>query len=144
VILPDVNVLVSAFRVESEGHEQYRRWLTRLVAGADVLALHDAVLAGFLRVVTNARIITPPAPTPLAVAFLERLTGARRVHWLPSAPSTWTHLAELVADDRAIAANLVPDAHLAAVCLAHGAALATADRGFARYPGLRWFDPIRS
>ncbi|MGN6200410.1 PIN domain-containing protein [Humibacter sp.] len=39
------------------------------------------------------------------------------------------------------ARNLVPDAYFAAMCLAHGARLATADRGFARFAGLDWFDP---
>lgn len=37
--------------------------------------------------------------------------------------------------------NLVPDAYLAAVAISHGALLASNDRGFARFPGLRWFDP---
>jgi len=41
----------------------------------------------------------------------------------------------------AISGTLVPDAHLAAVALTHGCRLATADRGFARFPGLDWFDP---
>ncbi|MDQ3642021.1 MAG: hypothetical protein M3450_11325 [Actinomycetota bacterium] len=35
----------------------------------------------------------------------------------------------------------MPDAHLAAVAVAHGCRLATADRGFARFPALDWFDP---
>lgn len=41
MILPDVNVLVYAFRREAEHHERYADWLARLVAGADELALHD-------------------------------------------------------------------------------------------------------
>lgn len=43
--------------------------------------------------------------------------------------------------EAAISGNLVPDAYLAAVALAHGCRVATADRGFARFPGLDWFDP---
>jgi uncharacterized protein len=36
----------------------------------------------------------------------------------------------------------VPDAHLAAIAVEHGATIATRDRGFARFPGLRWIDPL--
>jgi predicted nucleic acid-binding protein len=53
----------------------------------------------------------------------------------------WTMLEGLVKQDRQIRANLVPDAYLAATALSHNARVATRDRGFARYPGLRWFDP---
>lgn len=34
----------------------------------------------------------------------------------------------------------IPDAWLAALALEHRATLVTADRGFARYPGLPWRD----
>ena len=34
--------------------------------------------------------------------------------------------------------NLVPDAYLAALALEQGAELVTLDRGFGRYPRLRW------
>ncbi len=51
-------------------------------------------------------------------------------------------LERLVADDPQVRANLVPDAYLAAVAITHNARIATRDRGFARFPGLRWFDPV--
>jgi predicted nucleic acid-binding protein len=34
------------------------------------------------------------------------------------------------------------DAHLAALALEHGAAVATTDRDFRRFPGLRVIDPV--
>ena len=54
----------------------------------------------------------------------------------------WTILRGLLRDADA-RANLVPDAHLAAIAIANGATVATRDRGFARFPGLRWMDPLR-
>lgn len=36
----------------------------------------------------------------------------------------------------------VPDAHLAALAIEHGLTLCTADRGFGRFPGLRWESPL--
>ena len=68
MILPDVHVLVYAYRREAEDHDAYAAWLTALVAGQDELALVDHCRTGFLRIVTNPRIFADPAPTPEALA----------------------------------------------------------------------------
>ena len=141
MILPDVNVLVYAFRREAEGHARYAAWLADVVAGADELALHDHALLGVVRIVTNPRIMPKPAPISLAMEFVAQLQAANRARWLPAGPASWRRLGELTDQDRAITANLVPDAYLAALALTHGCRIATADRGFARFPGLDWFDP---
>ncbi len=112
-----------------------------MVAGADELALHDHALLGVVRIVTNPRIMPKPAPISLAMEFVAQLQAANRARWLPAGPASWRRLGELTDHDRAITANLVPDAHLAALALTHGCRIATADRGFARFPGLDWFDP---
>ena len=39
-------------------------------------------------------------------------------------------------------ANLVPDAHLAALAIEHGLLLCSADGDFARFPDLRWENPL--
>lgn len=138
MILPDVNVLVYAFRREASGHERYAAWLAAVVGGDDELALHDSSLSGFVRIVTNPRVVATPAPTQVALDFVARLRTARRSRWLGAGDLSWARLARLVQADRG---NLVPDAHLAALAIAHGCRVATADRGFARFPGLDWFDP---
>ncbi len=58
--------------------------------------------------------------------------------------SVWANFAVLVNDDTQLRGNLLPDAWLAALAKAHGCRLATADRGFARFAGLDWFDPARA
>ena len=142
MILPDVNVLVYAFRAEARQHEAYAGWLTGLINGADEFALHDPVLSGFVRVVTHPRVFTEPAPASAALGFVGVLRTAARARWIPSGHESWEVLGRFAEGDKAIRANLVPDAHLAATAVAHGARLATADRGFARFPGLRFFDPV--
>lgn len=143
MILPDVNVLVYAFREGAAGHPEYSEWLTDLVNGSDDLALLDTVLTGFVRVVTNRRIADPPAPVPRALEFVRDLRTARRACWLVPGDAVWERLGELT-QDRAVSGNWIPDAYIAATAIANGARLATADRGFARFPGLRWFDPVDS
>lgn len=144
MILTDVNVLVYAFRREASQHDVYAAWLRGAVAGAEEIALHDPVMSGFVRIVTNPRFLADPAPTAAALAFIDRLRGANRARWVPAGNSPWKVLRSWADEDTGIRGNLVPDAHLAATAVAHGCRLATADRGFARYPGLAWFDPART
>ena len=40
--------------------------------------------------------------------------------------------------------DLVTDAHLAALTLEHGGVLHTTDRDFARFPDLRWINPLQN
>ncbi|MGH3537378.1 MAG: PIN domain-containing protein [Pseudonocardiaceae bacterium] len=72
---------------------------------------------------------------------MESPRRAQRARWLPSSDAAWTELERLVEQDRGLRGNLVPDALLAALARAHGCRIATADRSFARFPGVRTFDP---
>ena len=141
MILPDVNVLVYAYRREAVDHEAYAAWLTAVVAGQDELALVDHCFTRFLRIVTNPRIFSDPAPTAEALAFVDRLRRAGRGRPVTATRATWEVFTGHVSRDRGIRGNLVPDAYLAALAISHGCRLATADRGVARYEGLEFFDP---
>lgn len=142
MIVPDVNVLVYAYRREAEHHAAYAAWLAEVVAGAEDLGLLDTVLVGFVRVVTNPRVFADPAPTADALAMVDALRGSPSARSLGASDASWSRLASLAAQDVSLRGNLVPDAHLATTAMVHGARVATADRGFARFPGLRWFDPV--
>ena len=140
MILPDVNVLVFAYRRESPRHRAYAEWLSQ-VRQSDEVALLDVVLAGFVRIVTHPRIYADPAPTDHALSFVELLRRGPRARELGPTAAAWRELAGIAAADRAVRGNLVPDAFLAATARAHGCRVATADRGFARFDGVDWFDP---
>jgi toxin-antitoxin system PIN domain toxin len=141
VIVPDVNVLVYAFHRDATKHEQYAEWLADVVAGPEELGLVEAALTGFLRVVTHPRIYADPAPSIEALAFVTALRGGGQARTLAATDATWQHFADIATADRQVRGALVPDAWLAAMARSHGGRLATADRGFARFAGLRWFDP---
>jgi toxin-antitoxin system PIN domain toxin len=142
VIVPDVNVLVYAHHRDAATHEQYAEWLADVVAGADELGLVEAALTGFLRVVTHPRVFADPATSSQALAFVTALRGGKQARTLAATEATWQHFADIAAADRQVRGTLVPDAWLAAMARSHGGRLATADRGFARFAGLRWFDPV--
>ncbi len=141
MILPDVNVLVYAQRRDMPGHEQYRAWLEAALNGDEPVALVGPVASGFLRVVTNRRIFVTPTPLASAVANLETMLTAPAAV-TPDLPGGGVRA--LIAQCRAgeASGDLVSDAYLAAVASALGAELISADRDFARFPGLRWRRPL--
>lgn len=143
MILPDVNILVHAFREDSPHFARCSRWLEDVVNGRDDLGLSEMVLLGVIRIVTNPRVFVKSTAPPDALQFIRGLREAPRARRVAATPGTWTAFADLVSGDARIRGNLVPDAWLAALALSHGAQLATADRGFARYPGLGLIDPTQ-
>ena len=112
IVLPDVNVLVYAFRRESSLHERYAAWLAELLGGAHEVAVTEATLTGFLRIVTNPRIYADPAPTSDALAFVDAVRLARRRRWVGATEAVWTTFSALVDADPHVRGNLVPDAWL--------------------------------
>jgi len=139
--LPDVNVLVYAFREDSPGHREWRQWLEELVEGPEPFALSDHVLAGFLRVVTHPRVFDPPTPLDAALAFADALRSRPNAVVVTPGPRHWEIFTRLSQESGA-RGNHLPDAWLAALAIEQGCVFITADRGFARFAGLRWSRPV--
>ncbi|MGH3919087.1 MAG: type II toxin-antitoxin system VapC family toxin [Pseudonocardiaceae bacterium] len=141
MLLPDVNVLVYAFRPDAADHQQYRAWLDGTVNGDSSYACSDLVLSSFVRVVTHPRIFREPS------RLAETLTFARAVRnqpvCRPVSPGGqhWSIFTRLCQQAGA-KGNLVPDAFLAALAIESGCEWVTTDRDFARFPGLRWRHPL--
>ena len=143
LFVPDVNVLVYAFRTDAPEHDAYASWLNGALR-TDRIGVADTILSGFMRVVTHPRIYAEPTPANAALSYVRHLLNAPNTDWLQQGPSAWEKFDALASDDAAVRGNLVPDAHIAALCLANRARLATRDRGFARFDGLKWFDPVKA
>lgn len=141
MILPDVNVLVYAYRDESKDHADYKRWLEEHLASDEAFGLSDEVARGFLRVVTHSRIFSVPAPIGHALDFVEVLRLEDNVLRVVASDRHWPIFDALLRGANA-KGNTVPDAYLAALAIEWGCELVTADRGFARFRGLRWRHPL--
>lgn len=141
MVIPDVNVLVYAFRGELAAHEPMRRWLAAHSAGAAPLGLSELVASGFVRVVTHPKVFRRPTPVDAALGFIEALAAQPATTRVRPGPRHWAIFQSLC---RAVGArgNLVPDAYLAAQAVELGAEWISTDRDFARFPGLRWSSPL--
>jgi len=136
VLLPDVNVLLAAYRPDHVHHKLARRFLDEARGGSVTVGLSDVALAGVVRLATNPRVFVRPDPVDAVLEFIDVLLEPP-VQLLQAGPTHWTRFAEL-SSHLQLRGNLVPDAYLAAVALEQSAELVTFDRGFGRYPRLRW------
>jgi hypothetical protein len=142
VIALDTNVLVYARRAEVPFHRQARKLLQELAEGDRPWALAWPCVYEFLRVVTHPRVFDPPTGLEAAVEDLESLLESPSLVLLGEGPAHPAALRQAVLSARATG-NLVHDAHIAALLLEHGVReLWTADRDFARFPGLRAHYPF--
>lgn len=90
---------------------------------------------------TSAQIFRRPLSIEQAVAIVDDWLAQSNVDVLPADEQLWSHLRQTLVDGQA-AGPLVSDAHLAALALEHGATLASTDRDFARFTGLKTINPL--
>jgi toxin-antitoxin system PIN domain toxin len=141
MLVADVSVLVDAHRLEAPRHEAIRDWLDTARRGDEPRAITGVVARAFVRIVTNPRGFLDPAPIEVALSVLDELATSPAVRRLEPGPRHWQLFSDLCRT-AAATGDLVPDAWLAAIALENRATLLTADRGFGRFRGLRWRDPL--
>ena len=99
------------------------------------------MLSGVVRVITNRRVFQVPASPADALAIAAAIREHPNVTILRPGPRHWEIFARLCRDANA-RGNAVPDAYHAALAIESGCEWITTDRGFARFPGLRWRHPL--
>lgn len=142
MILVDTNLLVYAWDGRAQQHEAARTWLDARLSESARVALPWESTLGFLRVVTNPRIYEHPASVARAWEQVREWLGCENV-WIPAASEEHSVVLGGLLRELGGGAKLIPDAHLAALAIEHGLILCSTDGDFARFPGLRWMNPIR-
>ena len=141
MILIDVNLLVFAFDSSVPQHAATKTWLDERLNESARVGIPWQTTLGFLRVVSNPRIFGRPSSLEAAWSQVQSWLECPRV-WIPSpGPGTKTILGRMLQHARG-GANLIPDAALAALAIEHGLTLCSNDGDFARFPGLKWIDPL--
>lgn len=141
-ILVDANLLLWAHLEQMPHHEQARSWWADTLTHVAIVGVAWPTALAFLRVSTHPRALE----RPLAIADAWGVvTGWLARPNVRSPVPTERHLAILgtLLVDAGAGGDHTSDAHLAALAMEWGLELVTADRDFARYPGLRWRDPLR-
>jgi toxin-antitoxin system PIN domain toxin len=140
--LCDVNVLVYAHRPDAtEEHRLYAEWLRNLATGQEAFGLSEAVLSGFVRVVTNRRIFSDPTPIAKAISFCDNLLSRRQACILRPGPRNWPIFRKLCLEIPA-SGKLVADAWHAALAIEYDCSWISTDNDFARFKSLKWKHPL--
>ena len=142
MIVPDINLLIYAHNEHSPEHGIASEWWANLLAGTEAVGLPWAVSTGFVRVISNPSVVR---------TLMSPVTAVDQVRsWLE-----YDHVTAIQPGSRHLeyfrrnlavpgsSANLVPDAHIAAVATEHDAEVHTYNSSdFALFPGVRWHNPL--
>jgi len=142
VILVDANLLVYACVASLPQHARAKAWLDAHLNGTTSVGLPWPSLLGYLRLVTNPRIFTKPERIPSAWQQIQAWLDCPSA-WVPAPTERHREVLGSLLTGAVTRSNLIPDAHLAALAIEHGLTLCSSDGDFARFPGLRWENPLR-
>lgn len=138
----DINLLLYAVNRDGPNHAAAKSWLEGALSEEETVAFPWVVILGFLRLSTNPRVFPQPLEAHQALAVMDGWLSRPGVENLDPAPDHWRLLKDLLGE-AGTAGNLTTDAHLAAIAIGHGAELDSTDSDFARFPRLRWINPLQ-
>lgn len=141
MILVDANIPLYAEDSLSAQHEAALAWWDARLSGREPVLLCWPVLTVFLRIGTNARLQRRPLTLREAVERVQGWLEQPCVQLVQPTEQHWAILQKMLRGGNATA-NLVSDAHLAALAVEHNAVLCSTDADFARFPGLKWRNPL--
>jgi uncharacterized protein len=138
--MPDANVLLYALDDTSTRHAGAKAWLDASLSGSEEVGFAWVVLLAVLRLTTKSTVFARPLRTAEAFDIIDG--------WLEQPCATIMHptirhvgLLRGLLTAAGTAGNLTTDAHLAALSIEYGAAVATYDADFARFPGVLTVNP---
>jgi hypothetical protein len=141
VKLVDANLLLYAHNESAPLHKKARVWLEEVLSGTETVAFAWSVILAFIRLSTRPPVFARPLRPDQAFAVVES--------WLRQPCVTIVHPTDRHAAvlkglllPLGTAGNLTSDAHLAALSIEHGAEVCSGDADFARFPGVRWSNPL--
>ena len=141
MILVDANILLYAEDSLQPRHQKARAWWDDILSGTEVICLCWTVLSAFIRIGTNPRVFAHPLSLEQALTRVQSWLDQPCTRIVRPTEHHWTVFKQVLMDGQAVA-NLVTDAHLAALAIEHGCELASTDSDFARFRKLKWKNPL--
>lgn len=141
MIVVDANLLIYAHHLGSPVHREARAWLVSALQGPDIFGLAWLTILTFLRLTTNTYILDNPLTPAEATETVNHWFDFPAVKIVQPTERHWLVLRELLKAGQA-GGDLVSDAHLAALAIEHGATVYSVDRDFARFPEVRFVNPL--
>ena len=140
-ILVDANLLVYARVSSLPQNTSAHAWLSDRLNGEEPVGMAWESLLSFVRVTTNRRIFPRPLASEEAWGHVREWISLPRVT-IPVPGERYTSILGRLILETSATADLIPDAHLAALAIEHGLVLCSSDGDFGRFRGLRWENPL--
>lgn len=137
----DANLLLYAYDRNSSFHREAKNWLEDLLSSNELVGIPWQTVGAFLRVMTNPKLPAERFTPEEAMDVVESWMSVTGVRMLSPGERHAPLLRRMMVEGQ-VRAGLVTDAQLAALTLENGGYLCTTDRDFARFPGLRWGNPL--
>lgn len=141
MIVIDVNLLLYAHMKSSSFYRPARAWFEKTLSSGEDVGIPLQSAMAFLRITTNQNIPLGRLEMSSALAIVEAWLAQPGVRLLYPTDGHWPVFRRMLLEGRA-AGVLGTDAHLAALTIEHGGTLCSTDSDFARFPGLRWANPL--
>ena len=141
MIIPDINLLVYAYNRSAVMHERARVWWEDVINREQPVGLAWVVALGFVRLTTPPSVLAAPLSPHDALSRVRGWLDQPEVRILEPGPRHVDLLDELFRAT-GVGGSLTTDPHLAALAIEHQAELHSNDADFARFPGLRWRNPL--
>jgi len=141
MMVPDVNLLVYAYNADAPDHVCAKAWWESALNDGPPVGLAWAVMCGFIRLMTHARVVVKPLSPSECVSHVRAWLACPGVEILLPGARHLDILGRLLGES-GVAGALTTDAHLAALAIEHQAELHSNDSDFGRFSGLRWVDPL--
>lgn len=139
--LIDANLLLYSVDASAPEHARASAWLTDQLNGEGRVGIPWESLTAFTRIATNPRATTRPLGPSDAWRFVDEWLAADPV-WVPGPTDRHADVLGALVRTHRVTGNLVADAHLAAIAIEHGLEVCSADTDFARFPEVRWRNPL--
>lgn len=141
MIIPDVNLLLYATINAFAEHRAARTWWEDALNSTTEIGLASPVIFGYIRIATNPRIFTPPLSVDAATGYVaDWLRQANVVHLVPG--TRHLDIAFDLLRSSGTGANLTTGAQLGALAIEFDADMCSNDSDFARFPAVRWTNPL--
>lgn len=141
MIVLDANILLYAYDASSIFHAQARAWVEETLSSGLPVGLPWQTAAAFLRIATNPALQGRRFTIEEAARIVDQWVEQPNVRLLAPGESHWPVFRRMLAEGQA-GGPLATDAALAALTIEFGGVLHSTDRDFARFPGLRWSNPL--
>ena len=141
MIVLDVNLLIYAYDTTCNEHKKALEWLNEVFSSDEIIGLPWQTISAFLRILTYPGAFGERFTMEQALAIIDQWMELPQVRTMPPGEAYWRLFREMLVKGD-VRGKLTTDAALAATTIENGGVLYTNDRDFARFPGLRWVNPL--